>query len=96
MKSPFVSSSARQVPTTCISFVSQAALQCDIKRRLHLKRNVEAVRRTRQITKQNMLLNDSMPRIDIDAERFDVRIDNQRIDLKPAQDFSLGQLYWFS
>jgi urease alpha subunit len=43
-----------------------------------------------------MLHNDFMPRIDIDAERFDVRINNQRIDLKPAQNFALGQLYWFS
>ncbi|MBR3793657.1 MAG: urease subunit alpha [Alistipes sp.] len=93
---PMFGAMGRALSSSCISFVSQAALQCDIKRRLHLKRNVEAVRRTRQITKQNMLLNDSMPRIDIDAERFDVRIDNQRIDLKPAQDFSLGQLYWFS
>ena len=93
---PMFGAMGRSLPSSCISFVSQAALQNDIKRRLHLKRHVEAVRCTRQITKQSMLHNDFMPRIDIDAERFDVRINNQRIDLKPAQNFALGQLYWFS
>ena len=54
------------------------------------------MRRTRQVTKYDMLLNDAMPRIDVNAETFDVAINGERIDIKPAEHFALGQLYWFS
>ena len=84
------------MPGTCISFVSQAAVHNDIKRRLKLDRVVLPVRRTRQLTKHDMVLNAATPRIDVNPETFDVAINGERIDIKPAAAFSLGQLYWFS
>ena len=86
----------RVLPDTCISFVSQAAMQSDIKVRLGLERQVSPVRYTRQLSKCNMVLNSSTPHIDVNPETFDVAIDGERIDIKPAEKFSLGQLYWFS
>ena len=93
---PMFGAFGRALPKSCISFVSQAAIENDIKCRLGLERRVQAVRRTRQVTKYDMLLNDSMPRIDVNAETFDVAINGERIDIKPAEHFALGQLYWFS
>ena len=93
---PMFGAFGRTLRETCISFVSQAAFQNDIKHRLHLKRMVCPVCRTRQLTKDDMLLNSANPHIEVNAENFDVRIDGQRIDIKPAESFSLGQLYWFS
>jgi urease subunit alpha len=43
-----------------------------------------------------MVLNYASPRIDVNPDTFDVRINGQKIDIKPAERFSLGQLYWFS
>ena len=93
---PMFGAFGRTLPQTCISFVSQAAMQNDIKARLGLEREVHAVRRTRQLTKSNMVLNSATPHIDVNPETFDVSIDGERIDIKPAAKFSLGQLYWFS
>ena len=93
---PMFGAFGRTMPGTCISFVSQAAVHNDIKRRLKLDRVVLPVRRTRQLTKHDMVLNAATPRIDVNPETFDVAINGERIDIKPAAAFSLGQLYWFS
>ena len=93
---PMFGAFGRTLRETCISFVSQVAHQNDIKRRLHLKRQVCPVRRTRQLTKYDMVLNGANPQIEVNPETFDVTINGQRIDVKPAKSFSLGQLYWFS
>ena len=93
---PMFGAFGRTMPGTCISFVSQAALHNDIKRRLKLDRIILPVRRTRQLTKHDMVLNSATPRIDVNPETFDVAINGERIDIKPAAAFSLGQLYWFS
>lgn len=93
---PMFGAIGKMLPTSCISFVSQAALQNDIKRNLHLKRMVRAVQGTRQITKSDMLLNSATPTIEVNPETFDVKIAGERIDITPAKEFSLGQLYWFS
>ena len=53
------------------------------------------VRRTRQLTKFDMVRNGGTPRIDVDPERFDVLIDGVRAYVAPAEKFSLGQLYFF-
>ena len=44
----------------------------------------------------DMVLNGANPQIEVNPETFDVTINGQRIDVKPAKSFSLGQLYWFS
>ncbi|MBR3703825.1 MAG: urease subunit alpha, partial [Alistipes sp.] len=81
---------------SCISFVSQAACESDIARRLHLHHQVLPVRRTRQINKQNMVLNGAMPQIDVNPETFEVAVNKTKVYVEPAKSVALGQLYWFS
>ena len=81
---------------SCISFVSQAACEGDVARRLHLHRQVLPVRGTRQITKHNMVLNGTTPQIDVNPETFEVAINNTKVYVEPAKSVALGQLYWFS
>ena len=81
---------------TCISFVSGAAFQNGIKERLGLHRMVRPVRRTRQLTKADMVRNGAMPVIDVDPETFNVMVNGVHAYVKPASKFALGQLYWFS
>ncbi len=79
-----------------ISFVSGAAFENGVKERLDLQRLVLPVKRTRQITKHDMLRNSFSPRIDVDPETFEVMVNNIKAYVKPAKEFALGQLYWFS
>lgn len=81
---------------SCISFVSRAAYECGVVQRLSLERRVLPVGRTRQIAKCNMYLNDFSPRIDVDSQTFEVRVNGEVISLKAAEQVALGQLYWFS
>ena len=75
----------RTLPETCLSFVSDAAFQSGIKERLHLHRMVQPVRRTRQLTKYNMVRNGGMPKIDVNPETFDVLVNDIRAYVKPAR-----------
>ena len=84
------------MPKTCVSFVSGAAYERGVKERLGLQRQVCPVRRTRQLTKYNMVRNCGMPLIDVNPETFEVYVNGLRAYVKPAEKFSLAQLYWFS
>ena len=93
---PMFGAFGRELPRTGISFVSNAAWQSGIKERLRLERHVLPVRRTRQLTKYDMVRNGGMPRIDVNPETFDVLVNGVRAYVKPAREFPLSQLYFFS
>ena len=84
------------LPATCWTFTSQAALDSGIKERLGLQKNIMAVRGTRSLSKEHMVLNGETPLIEVDAETFKVKVGGKVIDLTPAKTLSLAQLYWFS
>jgi urease subunit alpha len=54
------------------------------------------VHRCRQIGKKHMVRNDQKPQISVNPETFEVYINGKHAYVKPADKFSLGQLYWFS
>lgn len=84
------------LPKSCISFVSNAAIQNCVKERYCLERLVLPVRRTRQLTKFNMVRNNAMPSIEVNPETFRVTVDGYPIAIKPAKSFPMAQLHWFS
>lgn len=92
---PMFGAWGKALPQTCISFVSEAACSAGIRERLGLERMVKPVRRTRQLTKRDMVRNGCTPQIDVDAETFDVMVNGIKAYVKPAEKFALGQLYWF-
>ena len=93
---PMYGAFGHALPETCLSFVSNAAFQNGIKDRLCLNRMVQPVRRTRQLTKYDMVRNGGVPKIDVNPETFDVLVNDVRAYVKPAEKFPLGQLLWFS
>ncbi len=93
---PMFGSFGQTLPKTCVSFVSHAAYDLGIKEKLNLERIVYPVRRTRQLTKFDMVRNGGMPSIEVNPETFDVMVDGVRAYIPPAKEFSLAQLYWFS
>lgn len=93
---PMFGAYGKALPKTAISFVSRAAYDLDIKRKLGLERIVWPVCRTRQLTKESMCYNGAMPDIVVNPDTFEVTVDGQSTRIEPAKEFSLGQLYFFS
>ena len=76
-----------------ISFVAPAALEGDLADRLGLARELRAVGDTRSRGKADLPLNDAMPEIHVDSERFTVTIDGELIEPAPASELPLAQRY---
>ncbi|NPD65266.1 urease subunit alpha [Lichenicola cladoniae] len=80
---------------SCITFVSNAALEDDIGQRLGLKRMLSAVRDTRGgIGKRSMIHNDAMPMIEVDPETYEVRADGVLLTCEPAAELPMAQRYF--
>lgn len=93
---PMYGAFGKALPQTCVTFMSNAAIQSGIPEKLGLERICYAVNKTRQLTKQNMVLNTATPVIDVNPETFYVYVDGQLAYVPPAKEFPLSQLYWFS
>ncbi len=79
---------------TCISFVSQAALEADIHKTLGLNKQLRAVSGTRTIRKKDMRLNDYQPKIEVDPQTYVVRADGELLTCEPATELPLAQKYF--
>lgn len=81
-------------PHTSLAFVSQAGVDANIKDTYGLRKQTEAVKRTRALGKADMVHNNAMPHIEVDPERFEVRADGELLTCKPAQTVPLSQRYF--
>jgi urease subunit alpha len=79
---------------TCLTFVSQAALDAGIQTKLDLKKQMAAVRNTRNISKSDMALNSYQPNIEVDSQTYQVRADGQLLTCEPAKILPLAQRYF--
>ncbi len=93
---PMFGAIGKALPASCWTFVSKAAQERCIGKRLGLERNIMAVGGTRSLTKEDMILNNATPYIEVNPETFRVKADGREIALTPANRISLAQLYWFS
>jgi urease subunit alpha len=80
---------------SCLSFVSAAALEDDIGRKLGLQRTLSAVRNTRGgIGKRSMIHNDATPVIEVNPETYEVRADGVLLTCEPATVLPMAQRYF--
>jgi urease subunit alpha len=77
-----------------VNFVSRAALEDGVGERLGLRKGMVAVRDTRAIGKRDLLLNDYLPRIEVDAQTYEVRADGELLTCEPARVLPLAQRYF--
>jgi urease subunit alpha len=90
---PMFAALGRAPAATSWTFVSQASLD-EGALPSHLDRSLLPVRGTRTIGKKDMALNDALPSIEIDPERYAVTIDGERIVPRPATSLPLAQRYF--
>ncbi|WP_077032864.1 urease subunit alpha [Pelomonas sp. KK5] len=59
-----------------------------------LKKTVATVRGNRSVTKRDMVRNAYLPRMEIDAQTYEVRADGQLLTCEPAKELPLAQRYF--
>ncbi|OXM75442.1 urease [Cryptococcus neoformans Bt63] len=77
-----------------IVWVSQASLDKDLVKRFNIKKRAEAVKNCRSIGKKDMKWNDTMPKMTVDPETYDVRADGVLCDVPPADKLPLTRRYF--
>jgi len=92
---PMFGALGRALATSCITFVSQAAIDAEIGKSLGLQRRLLAVQNTRsRIGKKTMVNNDATPVIEVDAETYEVRADGVLLTCEAATVLPMAQRYF--
>jgi len=81
-------------PATSVSFVSQAALDGAVDERLGLRKRLVPVLGTRSLRKRDLILNDTLPKIEVDPQTYEVRADGKLLTCEPASVLPLAQRYF--
>ncbi|WP_223427273.1 urease subunit alpha [Tateyamaria pelophila] len=80
--------------STGVTFVSQASLDDGIGEKLNLKKALVAVKGTRTVKKKDMIHNDACPKLEVDPQTYEVRVDGVAITCEPAAELPLAQRYF--
>jgi urease subunit alpha len=77
-----------------VVFVSKAAVRGKLGDKLGVAKELVAVEKTRKIGKRHMIHNDATPRIEVDAESYEVRADGELLTCAPAEILPMAQRYF--
>ncbi|MFO1034091.1 MAG: urease subunit alpha [Hyphomicrobiales bacterium] len=92
---PMFASFGKLRTRSSVVFVSQAAMANGLRQRLGTAKDMVAVKNTRGgIGKKDMVLNDAMPKIEVDAETYEVRADGELLVCAPAESLPMTQRYF--
>jgi urease subunit alpha len=91
---PQFAAHGRARASTCVTFVSQAALDDGLAGKLDLAKRLVGVSHTRTIGKKDMVLNDALPKIEVDPETYTVKADGEVLTCEPAKTVPLAQRYF--
>ena len=91
---PMFASFGRSVEQSAICFVSGSAQNNNIGSELGLAKQTRAVQNTRSISKEDMVMNNHMPEIEVHPETYEVRADGELLTCEPAKDLPMAQRYF--
>jgi urease subunit alpha len=83
----------RATGATAIAFVSRRSLAEETVTGLGLTKRLVAVKDCRALGKRDMRLNDALPAITVDPERYEVRADGVLLRSRPARSLPLAQRF---
>jgi urease subunit alpha len=79
---------------SCLTFLSQAALDADLPRKLGLRRPCVPVVNTRSIGKASMRNNSALPKVEVDPQTYEVFADGELLTCEPAEVLPMAQRYF--
>jgi len=91
---PMFGAFGRAVSATSLTFMSKAALELGVARKIKLNKIALPVKGLRKISKKSMFLNDKTPKIEVDPESFEVRANGELLTCEPAKTLPLAQRYF--
>lgn len=82
------------VHASCITFLSQVALENGVAEKLGLKKMISAVSNTRNLRKTDMKHNGYLPVMDVNPETYVVKADGVHLTCEPADVLPMAQRYF--
>ena len=82
------------IAKTSLTFVSGNGLRNDIGAKFGLHKTLSAVKNIRKLGKKDMIHNDYLPVMEIDAQSYAVRADGQLLTCEPAVSLPMTQRYF--
>jgi urease subunit alpha len=78
-----------------VVFTSKAAVRAGLGKKLGIRKELVAVANTRDgISKKSMIHNNATPKIEVDAETYEVRADGELLTCAPAEVLPMAQRYF--
>jgi urease subunit alpha len=78
-----------------VVFASKAAVKAGLGRKLGIRKELVAVANTRDgISKKSMIHNGATPKIEVDAETYEVTADGELLTCAPAEVLPMAQRYF--
>jgi urease subunit alpha len=78
---------------SCLTFMSDAAINDNIQSKLGLERTCIAVENTRNVGKSALKLNSALPNMSVDPQTYEVFADGELLTCEPAEVLPLAQRY---
>jgi urease subunit alpha len=92
---PMFASYGKALAPSCLTFVSQAALDADVQRLLGLERRCVPVQNTRGgISKNAMKNNTALPQVEVDPQTYEVFANGELLTCEPAEVLPMAQRYF--
>jgi urease subunit alpha len=91
---PMFASFGKAKHVTSITFLSQAAIERGVHEQLGLKKQIKPVRKTRQLTKKDMVFNSETPQIEVDPQTYEVKVEGELITCDPVDVVPMAQRYF--
>ena len=91
---PMFGSFGGAIAATSLTFISKAALDAGIPAQIGLAKTAVAVANCRNLSKADMKLNAYQPRMEVDAETYEVRADGELLTCAPAEVLPMAQQSW--
>ncbi|MDQ0708959.1 urease subunit alpha [Arthrobacter woluwensis] len=82
------------VQASSITFLSQAAVDAGVAASLGLKKVIRPVHGIRTLRKQDLPFNGETPRLEVDPQTYEVRVDGEAVTCDPVDTVPLGQRYF--
>ncbi|MPZ55773.1 MAG: urease subunit alpha [Rhizobiales bacterium] len=92
---PMFAAFGRSLTASSVVFASKAAVRGGLAKKLGIQKQLVAVENTRGgISKKSMVHNDATPKIEVDAETYEVRADGELLTCAPAEVLPMAQRYF--
>jgi urease subunit alpha len=91
---PMYGSYGGALTSTSLTFLSKAAVNAELRAKLGLKKKTVAVNHCRGLTKKDMINNDALPHMEVDADTYEVRADGVLLTCEAAHVLPMAQRYF--